>query len=218
MISLKQILLKNNSIANYKYSDVNNSKNICETQQPQLFSHTIYRVPTDGELMELGKFNLSGYDVLNGIKYIIIGRGVKDSTNSRMILDTMKRITELFPDNESYKVAYDHAKTLFGNRPPININKLKQYANAIKICCNGEYGQVFYNEKENKIFICLGDSSPFDYESLLYYMRDAIKDTMWVDDSQINITIENESYPNNESKNWKLYDSRTNEFMIYNTE
>jgi hypothetical protein len=32
---------------------------------------------------------------------------------------------------------------------PIDIKKLTEYAKAICILCNGEYGIVFYNEKEH---------------------------------------------------------------------
>ena len=47
----------------------------------------------------------------------------------------------------------------------IDMKKLEAYAHAIGVCCNGEYGQVYFKPEENHVFVCLGDSTPFDYES-----------------------------------------------------
>ena len=58
---------------------------------------------------------------------------------------------------------------------PINMEALKEYAKAIATICNGEYGITFYNEKEHKIFIILGDANPFEPDDLVWFMRDAIK-------------------------------------------
>lgn len=86
---------------------------------------------------------------------------------------------------------------------PINIEKLKRYSLAINTCCNGEYGEVYYNEKDNHVFVNLGDSSPFDSESLMYYMKEAIA-VNWDSQKQIKVTIENECGPNTERETgWK---------------
>lgn len=95
------------------------------------------------------------------------------------------------------------------NINPIDIEKLKSYAKGIMLCCNGEYGEVFYNLEENHIFVCLGDSHPFDTDSLEVYFREAVYTNYSTMDS-IKITIENECYPNGE--NWTIYRIKDNDF------
>ncbi len=76
----------------------------------------------------------------------------------------------------------------------IDMNKLEQYAKAISIMCNGEYGDTYVIPKENKVFVCLGDSSPFDDEELIAYMRGAIAKDYDATDL-IEIEVENECPP-----------------------
>lgn len=86
---------------------------------------------------------------------------------------------------------------------PIDIEKLKKYSLAINICCNGEYGEIYYNEKNNHVFVNLGDSSPFKDEDLEYYMKEAIA-VDWKSQNKIKITIEHECGPNTEKETgWK---------------
>jgi len=86
---------------------------------------------------------------------------------------------------------------------PIDLDKLKRYSLAINTCCNGEYGEVYYNEKNNHVFVCLGDSSPFDREDLQHYMQEAIA-INWEAQKKIKITIDNECGPNTEKEpGWK---------------
>lgn len=92
---------------------------------------------------------------------------------------------------------------------PINKEKLIKYGIAINTCCNGEYGDIYYNEKDNHVFVCLGDSSPFDSESLKEYMKDAISSD-WKLSEQIKVTIENECGPNSNEKGWKKLQKRDN--------
>ena len=172
---------------------------------PKIFTQTIYRMPTDEEIKDFSNYDLSGNDVEKGLHYTIVGRGILDNKNKQLIVKSLKRVTELFPDNESFKAAYNIGKGKYSITPPININKLTQYANAIAIICNGEYGSVYYNPKQQHVFICLGDSNPFDRESLMWTIRDAIKDSVWIDDDRIKITIENESLPT--GTDWQVYDN-----------
>lgn len=70
----------------------------------------------------------------------------------------------------------------------IDADKLLRYALGIQICCDGEYGQVFYNPKENHVFVCLGD---YDNED------------------KINVTIENECYPNiDDESGWLMFNGK----------
>lgn len=92
-------------------------------------------------------------------------------------------------------------KKIFENiNNPIDIKKLTDYANAIGVLCNGEYGEVFYNEKENHIFVCLGDANPFDEKYLESFIKDAVTKE-WKLKDQIVVTIENECTPSGD--NWK---------------
>ena len=84
---------------------------------------------------------------------------------------------------------------------PIDEKKLKEYANAIAVLCNGEYGDVFYNESENHVYICLGDSNPFEEGMLKEYMTDAIRKGDYSNNKLIKITIENECHPTGDD--WK---------------
>ena len=92
-------------------------------------------------------------------------------------------------------------KKIFENiNNPINMKKLTNYANAIGVLCNGEYGDVFYNEKEHHIFVCLGDANPFDESYLEYFIKETVaKD--WKSQDQIMVTIENECTPSGDD--WK---------------
>ena len=83
---------------------------------------------------------------------------------------------------------------------PIKMNNLIKYAEAIGVLCAGEYGDVWFNETENHVYICLGDSNPFDQEYLKEFMIDAIKKDY---DSYklIQVTIENECNPS--GPEWK---------------
>jgi|TARA_R110000851_G_scaffold251971_5_gene404527 hypothetical protein len=94
----------------------------------------------------------------------------------------------------------------------INIEKLIKYAEAIEVMCNGEYGVTYLHEEENKVFVMLGDSNPFDSEYLIMYMKEAISDG-WRNADKIDIEIENEGGPSGEGwqeiKKGKLIAMRT---------
>ena len=77
------------------------------------------------------------------------------------------------------------------NKSTVDLKKLKEYANAIGVVCDGEYGNVYFNELENHIFVNLGDSNPFDLESLERIIKEAIVND-WRDYDKVIITIENE--------------------------
>lgn len=181
---------------------------------PSIFTRTIYRMPTDEEIKDFANYDLSGNDVENGLFYTIVGRGILDDKNKRLIVKALKRVTEIFPDDKSFKAAYDIGKGRYTINPPISMEKLKQYANAISVICNGEYGSVYYNPTQQHVYVCLGDSNPFDLESLMEYIRDAIKDNGWIDDEKIKVTIENECMPTGDG--WFVYDDyKKHDFIPY---
>ena len=98
------------------------------------------------------------------------------------------------------------------NSNPIDLEKLKRYALGIEICCAGEYGDVFYNESTNHIFVNLGDSNPFDTSSLEWYIKGAVS-VNYDAEKLIKITIDNECAPNTKKEpGCKKYNSKINEF------
>ncbi len=78
-----------------------------------VFTHTIYRLPTDEELKKFDKFpDMTAQEVLNEISYTIVGRGIMSQKNKDLIIESIKRLIELFPDYETYKGSLELAKKL----------------------------------------------------------------------------------------------------------
>lgn len=75
------------------------------TTKPDIFNHTIYRLPTDDELLEFENYELSSDDIVNGFKYTIIGRGIASNKNKQMIIDSIQMLCDKFPNNEIYQDA-----------------------------------------------------------------------------------------------------------------
>lgn len=80
--------------------------------KPSIFSRTIYRVPTDDELVEVDKSNLSTKDIVDGFYYTMVGRGFLDSKSKKMIIDAIRRLTLMKPSNLKYKNALSEANDL----------------------------------------------------------------------------------------------------------
>lgn len=105
-------------------------------------------------------------------------------------------------------------KFYFKGDTKININKLIQFAYGIALCCDGEYGDTFYNEQNKQVFVCLGDSNPFDPENLEANIKYGIVENY--DSAQgIEVIVENECYPTGEG--WTKFDYRSQKFVPYNT-
>lgn len=88
---------------------------------------------------------------------------------------------------------------------PINLDKLIDLAKAIEVICNGEYGITYYNDKENKIFIMLGDANPFDEEPLIEFIKEKVKNS-YEDYDNIDVEIELEAHPTGEG--WKKFNGK----------
>lgn len=75
--------------------------------KPKIFQQTIYRMPTTDELIELNTHinNLTPQDIYNGFGYTMIGRGIKNSENKKQIVDSIKELIKMFPDENKYKEA-----------------------------------------------------------------------------------------------------------------
>lgn len=75
--------------------------------KPKIFQQTIYRMPTTDELIELNTHinNLTPQDIYNGFGYTMIGRGIKNDKNKKQIVDSIKELIKMFPDENKYKEA-----------------------------------------------------------------------------------------------------------------
>ena len=72
--------------------------------KPSIFQYTIYRLPTKDEIEEFENFPLlSPDDILKGFSYTMIGRGIKNQKNIKMIQSGIKMLTEKYPEDERYK-------------------------------------------------------------------------------------------------------------------
>jgi len=91
---------------------------------------------------------------------------------------------------------------------PIDIAKLERYALGIAYVCAGEYGITYYNEDANHVFICLGDSHPFETDDLYYFMFDAIRRNWEVKENDFKIEIGNECGPNSNETGWKKFNGK----------
>lgn len=67
--------------------------------------------------------------------------------------------------NESINVTFEDI---------VDMKEFEKFADALLLMCNGEYGNTYYNPTELKIGIVLGDSNPFDDDSLEDWMKNTI--------------------------------------------
>lgn len=76
------------------------------TEFPFIFDHTLYRIPTDEELKEFENYpDLSSKQILDEFSYIIIGRGILDGKNKKLIIECVQKLIDLYPEDNRYKGA-----------------------------------------------------------------------------------------------------------------
>lgn len=80
--------------------------------KPFIFSRTTYRRPTDKDLVEVDRFNLSPKEIVNGFYYTLVGRGFLDSSKKQMIVESIQRLMSINPNNRNYKAALVEARDL----------------------------------------------------------------------------------------------------------
>jgi len=84
----------------YKSESVNKKR----TEFPFIFNSTLYRIPTNEELNEFEKYpDLSSKQVLDEFYYIIVGKGMLDSKNKKMIIECVQKLIDLYPEDNRYK-------------------------------------------------------------------------------------------------------------------
>jgi len=78
-----------------------------------VFTSTIYRLPTDEELKKFDKFpDMTAQEILGEFQYTIVGKGIMSEKNQNLIIKSIQRLIELFPDYETYKGALQLADKL----------------------------------------------------------------------------------------------------------
>ena len=81
-----------------------------QNKKPSFFRGTKYRDPSDEELREINESNVNSNELLQGLGYAIIGRGIERQKEKDMIINAIERLLSLQPDNEQYKIALKEAK------------------------------------------------------------------------------------------------------------
>lgn len=92
----------------------NANESITENKTPKIFSYTAYRLPTEDELKEIDSCNLNAEEINKGFGYTIIGKGMADNKNKKMIIDAISKLCSMYPENEEYKKALANAKEMKG--------------------------------------------------------------------------------------------------------
>lgn len=75
----------------------NRSKHKKASNEPSIFQRTIYRLPTEKELMEVHSSNLSTDEILKGFCYTIVGRGMMSQENKDKIIKSALLLNNMFP-------------------------------------------------------------------------------------------------------------------------
>lgn len=78
-----------------------------DKRKPVIFKETIYRIPTKEELLEVDSFKLNSDEIIKGLSYTIIGRGIKRDKEINMIIKSLKLLVDLFPNNKEYTKALE---------------------------------------------------------------------------------------------------------------
>lgn len=78
---------------------------------PSIFTATYYSLPTSMQLDEFQEYpDLSVEDIVQGFGYTIVGRGVSSPDNCQKIIESIRMLSERYPDREVYKAALVKAK------------------------------------------------------------------------------------------------------------
>lgn len=103
----------------------------------------------------------------------------------------------------------DNFRNVFesASKKHINENKLIEAAKSIEFLCNGEYGYTYWHKENNHIFICLGDSNPFDDSYLEWYMKDIVCDDYSSQD-HVKVEIDNECSPKKDETGWYKFNGK----------
>lgn len=103
-----------NKKINYLPYYMKSPKNIYESidTKPYFFKQTYYRLPNSEELNDIINHKLTAKQVLDGFKYTIVGRGIMNSKNKDMIIQSIKKLILLEEDNMDYRNALKQAEKI----------------------------------------------------------------------------------------------------------
>jgi len=79
----------------------------------EVFTSTIYRVPTEEELKPFLETNLDPKSIYDEICYTIIGRGIASHENKAKILMTAKKLVQSFPQDQRFPEVLKMAEDFF---------------------------------------------------------------------------------------------------------
>jgi hypothetical protein len=77
-------------------------ENMEDVKLPKIFTYTKYDLPSVEDLKEIDECHLNTEQIINGFGYTIIGRGIKTLEKERKIYDSVKMLSEYFPENMEY--------------------------------------------------------------------------------------------------------------------
>ena len=97
-------IFKSKTIKDNKFPYFNTRTNVYESllYNPNFFSQTYYRFPNDKEIKEIDNYNLSSNEIINGLTYSIVGKGIMDENKKNMIIDSIKMLIEFNENNQEY--------------------------------------------------------------------------------------------------------------------
>jgi len=72
---------------------------------PEIFKKTIYRMPSTSELSNINSFELNANEIIQGLTYTIVGRGMKNAESKNKIFTSISNLSKMYPDNNEYKKA-----------------------------------------------------------------------------------------------------------------
>lgn len=78
---------------------------------PNIFSYTAYRIPTEADLDDIHRCNLSSDQVLSGFVYTLVGKGIQSEKNIRAIVASIALLNQKHPDDR-YRTALAKARKL----------------------------------------------------------------------------------------------------------
>lgn len=109
-LDLLEKTLKNHITEPIEYTQYESVKNfndfiINEKCKPSFFNKTCYREPTNSELEEINKCKLNSKEVIDGLTYSIVGRGMLNEKTKLTIISALSSLVKMFPENNEYAKA-----------------------------------------------------------------------------------------------------------------
>jgi len=86
-----------------------------DNSKPSIFQYTIYRLPTNDEIVEFKQYpDLSPNDIVNGLYYTMVGRGILSERIKGNIIKAIEMLIEKYPED----IKYSDALTIVNNLKP----------------------------------------------------------------------------------------------------